>query len=183
MDERWSAQKLQEAVGGGVIDRIRTEQIVGAVFSALSTRLTITEVERFLSQLSPSLKKLWFWRAVPKSILSEIWKEEGVTELSRTQFLTLIQMEGDLASTEEAEAAAQCVLYLLSGAMKPGDIQDTPGRHRNDEHGYGLLHFCPSSKSEARLLSSIVERYSSKMFSADLRVHGERLTYVETRDE
>lgn len=129
MDEEPLVRKLQEAVSERMnVDRNRTEQIVGAVFSALSTGLTPNEADRFLLQLPPPLKKLWHGRALPKSVLSEIWREERITKLSRKQFLILIQMEGDLASTEEADAAAQCVIHLLNEAIGPGDIQDAPGR-------------------------------------------------------
>lgn len=128
MDIELFVRKLQEAVGGGPeIDRSRTEQIVGAVFSALSAGLASSEADRLISMLPPPLKKLWYRRAVPKSVLSEVWKEQGVVELSRKQFFMLIQMEGDLASTEEAEATARCVIHLLREAVGSGDIQDAPG--------------------------------------------------------
>lgn len=128
MDIELFVRKLQEAVGGRPdIDRSRTEQIVGAVFSALSAGLISSEADRLVSMLPPPLKKLWYWRAVPQSVLSEVWKEQGVMKLSRRQFLTLIQMEGDLASTEEAEATARCVIHFLQEAVVSGDIQDAPG--------------------------------------------------------
>lgn len=128
MDIELFVRKLQEAVGGRPeIDRSRTEQIVGAVFSALSAGLASSDADRLISMLPPSLQKLWYWRAVPQSVLSEVWKEDGVAELSRKQFFTLIQMEGDLASAEEAEAAARCVIHLLKEMVGSGGIRDAPG--------------------------------------------------------
>lgn len=128
MDVELFVRKLHEAVGGRLeIDRNRTEQIVGAVFSGLSANLAPNEVDRLILLLSPPLKRLWYWRAVPKSVLSEIWKEQGVAELLRRQFFTLIQLEADLASTEEAEAAAHCIIHPLREAFGSGGIPDAPG--------------------------------------------------------
>ncbi len=108
------------------IDRNRTEQIVGAVFSALSTGLASGEVDRLVSMLPLPLRRLWHWRAIPKSVLSEIRQEQGMAGFSRKQFFTLIQMEGDLASTEEAEAAADCVIHFLKESVGSGGISDAP---------------------------------------------------------
>lgn len=114
-------RKVQDAIEKKMhIDRDRTERMIGAVFSALSARLTPDEGEQFIAQLPMSLKELWYHEIATR--LSQGEKE--IVKLSKDQFLEKIQTEGHLASAADAEFIARCVIHVLKEAISPGEIKD-----------------------------------------------------------
>lgn len=121
MDKVTFVRKVQDAIEKQMrIDRDRTEEMIGAVFSALSARLTPSEGEQFIAQLPTPLKDLWYHEVAERLARGE----QEIVKLSRDQFLTRIQNEGRLASAVEAEFIARCVIHVLKEAISPGEIQD-----------------------------------------------------------
>ncbi len=129
MDEITFVRKVQDAIESQMpVDRNRTEELIGAVFSALSVRLTATEGRNFISQLPTALKELWYWKALFMSARWGLWDEKQVVKLSKGQFLTTIQIEGGLETPEEADFVARCVFHVLKEAISPGEVQDAAGQ-------------------------------------------------------
>ncbi len=125
MDDVTFIRKVQDAIERRRhIDRNRTEEVIGAVFSALSARLTRSEGENFISQLPAGLKGLWYQKAFLRSVQPGLLEKEAVTKLSKKEFLTMVEIEGKLASAEEAEFAAGCVMHVLKEAISPGEVED-----------------------------------------------------------
>jgi uncharacterized protein (DUF2267 family) len=129
MDKVTFVRKVQDAVEKEMhIDRVQTEKMIGAVFSALSARLTPSEGEEFIAQLPASLKGLWHHEVATRLN----WGEEEVAKLSRDQFLAKIQTEGHLASIVDAEFIGRCVIHVLKEAISPGEIQDAVAQLPSD---------------------------------------------------
>lgn len=125
MDAVKFVRKVQDAVESRMVaDRERTEEIISAVFSALSARLTGKEGENLISQLPAPLKELWYEKVFLRSIRSGFGNEEAVMKLSKREFVAWIRKEGKLATTEEAEFAARCVIHVLKEAISPGEVHD-----------------------------------------------------------
>ena len=121
MDEVMFIRSVQDAIGRQKhINRNQTEEMIGAVFSALSARLTPDEGEEFIAQLPTPLKDLWHH----KVSMRMAWGDQEVLKLSKDQFIEKIQTEGKLASAEDAEFIARCVIHVLKEAISPGEIQD-----------------------------------------------------------
>lgn len=121
MDETTFVRKTQDAIEERMpIDRDKTEKMIGAVFSALSARLTVDEGNEFIAQLPKALQDLWCHETTARMLRGE----RGFQKLSKNQFLKKIRTEGHLASTADAEFIARCVFHVLKEAISPGEIQD-----------------------------------------------------------
>jgi uncharacterized protein (DUF2267 family) len=121
MDKVTFFRKVQDAIEKKMhIDRDRAERMIGAVFSALSARLTPDEGKQFIAQLPMPLKELWHHEVANR--LGQ--GEQETVKLSKDQFIEKIQTEGHLASAADAEFIAQCVIHVLKEAISPGEIQD-----------------------------------------------------------
>lgn len=84
MDKATFVRKVQDAIEKEMhIDRVRTEKMIGGVFSALSARLTPSEGEELIAQLPESLKGLWRHEVATRLG----WGEKEVIKLSRDHFL------------------------------------------------------------------------------------------------
>jgi uncharacterized protein (DUF2267 family) len=129
MDKVTFVRKVQDALEKKMqIDRDRTERMIGAVFSALSARLTPDEGEQFIAQLPMSLKELWY-----HEIATRLCKgEKEIVKLSKDQFLAKIQTEGHLSSAGDAEFIARCVIHVLKEAISPGEVQDAVAQLPSD---------------------------------------------------
>ena len=129
MDKVTFIRKAQDAIESRVsIDRHRTERVIGAVFSALSSRLTPGEGKELIAQLPLELKRLWYEEVAKRQARGE----EEVTKLSKDQFLMKVQNNGRLASITEAEFVARCVIRTLKEAISPGEIQDAVAQLPSD---------------------------------------------------
>lgn len=129
MDKVTFVRKVQDAIEKKMqIDRDRTERMIGAVFSALSARLTSDEGEQFIAQLPTELKALWYHEVA----IQMGQGEKEVVKLSKDQFLEKIQTEGHLASAADAEFIARCVTHVLKEAISPGEIQDAVAQLPSD---------------------------------------------------
>ena len=129
MDKVTFVRKVQDAIEKQMhIDRVRTERMIGAVFSALSARLSPDEGEEFIAQLPIPLKERWY-----REVAERLGRgEPGAVKLSKDQFLAKIQTEGHLASAAEAEFIARCVIHVLKEAISPGEIQDAVAQLPSD---------------------------------------------------
>jgi len=137
MDAVTLVRKVQDAIETRMyVDRKRTEEIIGAVFSALSVRLTGKEGENLISQLPAPLKELWYEKAFVRSIDPSLWNEEAVIKLSKEEFVALIKKEGKLATMEEAEFAGRCVIHFLKEAISPGEVHDATCQLPSDLKGW-----------------------------------------------
>lgn len=129
MDKVTFVRKVQDAIEKEMhIDRDRTEKMIGAVFSALSARLTPSEGEELIAQLPEPLKGLWHHEVATRLG----WGEEEVIKLSRDQFFAKIQTEGHLASMFDAEFIARCVIHVLKEAISPGEMKDAVAQLPSD---------------------------------------------------
>ena len=129
MDDVTFIRKTQDAIETRThIDRRRTEDLIGAVFSALSARLTQKEGENLISQLPLSLKNLWRRVAIKRPAFGG----QKVDKLSKEEFLAKILETGRLDSPEEAEFVARCVIHALKEAIAPGEIRDAAQRLPGD---------------------------------------------------
>lgn len=129
MDKVTFVRKVQDAIEKKMqIDRVRTEKMIGAVFSALSARLTPSEGEEFIAQLPAFLQGLWRHEVATRLDRGE----KEVIKLSRDQFLAMIQTEGHLASMVDAEFIARCVIHVLKEAISPGEMEDAVAQLPSD---------------------------------------------------
>lgn len=107
---------------------------MGAVFSALSARLTPSEGEEFIAQLTTPLKELWH-----REVATRLGRgEQEVMKLSKDQFPAKIQTEGRPASAAEAEFIARCVIHVLKEAISSGEAQDAVDQLPSDLKGWML---------------------------------------------
>lgn len=122
-------RKVQDALEKRIhLDRDRTERMIGAVFFALSARLTPDEGEQFIAQLPTELKALWYHEVATR--LGQ--GEKAIVKLSKDQFFEKIQTEGHLASAADAELIARCVIHVLKEAISPGEMEDAVAQLPSD---------------------------------------------------
>ncbi len=125
MDAVTFVRKVQDAIASRMdVDRNRTREIIGAVFSALSARLTGKEGQNLIAQIPAPLKELWNEKVFLRSVHSGFYGEAPVMKLSKKGFVGMIRKEGKLATMEEAEFAARCVIHVLKEAISPGEVHD-----------------------------------------------------------
>jgi uncharacterized protein (DUF2267 family) len=93
----------------------RAEDMVKAVFYALSARLTLREGEQLTAQFPAELRVLW----------DEVKESKvEVIKFNQSEFVSKVMGDGGLASEEEAENVIKAVFNALKSTVSEGEAKD-----------------------------------------------------------